>query len=75
MPAKNVAARAGQRERALIAQFQPAPPALARELNDPDGNGSVTVTVEPSVGAFPAFKTDSVNVVGRPATRLPEWLW
>src|ERR1700729_226394 len=55
--------------RPLIAQLQPAPPALAIELNEPAGNGSVTVTVEPSVGAFPAFETDNVNVVGWPSTR------
>ena len=59
---------------AFVAQFQPAPPAFAIELNEPAGNGSVTVTVEPSVGAFPAFETDSVKVVGWLAIRDPEWV-
>ena len=46
-------------------QFQPSPPAFWIELNESAGNGSVTVTVEPSVGMLPTFVTDSVNVVAR----------
>src|SRR5262249_51341488 len=55
----------------LVEQFQPTPPAFAIELNASAGNGSITVTV-PSVGPLPVFETDSVNVVGCPATRPPE---
>ena len=60
--------------RPLVEQFQPSPPALAIELNESAGNGSVTVTVEPSVGELPTLETASVNVVGSPSIRLPLWL-
>src|SRR6202042_933685 len=55
-------------------QFQPSPPAFWIELNESAGNGSVTVTVEPSVGMLPPFVTDSVNVVGWPSIRPPAWV-
>ena len=59
---------------AAIPQLQPLPPAFAIELNELDGNGSLTVTVDPSVGTAPTFETASVNVVATPPTKLPVWL-
>lgn len=46
-----------------IEQPHPVPLAFASAVNDPAGNGSVTVTVDPSVAKFPTLDTASANVV------------
>ena len=40
-----------------------SPLAFASAVNEPAGNGSVTVTVDPSVAKFPTLDTASANVV------------
>ena len=60
--------------RPAIEQLQPVPFAFPSALNDPAGNGSVTVTVDPSVARFPTLETASANVVASPPTKLPVWL-